>query len=498
MKRSKLRVLNVLIITGITLLSGCTNFLDIRQEATVPSSGRDYTKPENIFLPVSNAYAKMRTNTTHSLSYIGVFEITSDNANKGSTPEDNPPMAQLKNFTYDASNALLAELWQGYFDIVSAANNALYQESLFESTMPDAGNKQTSRECAAEAKVIRAYAYFNLTRMFGRVPLVDTLMTAEQLAALSQAGTNDLYRFIEKDLYEAIPVLPDSYTSEWAGRITKYTAMGIKAKVHLYRNEWDSVASLTDRIMASGKYALLRNFRDEFSIDGENSKESLFEIQSSTLGKTSGAATYVEYAYVQGPRGNSPGNMQGLGFCTPSDDLIQFYATRGDSVRAATTFLYRGTMTPEGDSIKMACTNLVYDGKVYTPSKYNTWSYNGYGFDYNPRILRYSDILLMFAEAKLQGASAGNTSGYSALTAINEVRERVKLNPLSAAGLQDLRDERRAELALEEDRFFDLVRTGQAATVLKKNGYVEGKNNVFPIPTSQMQLNHNLVQNPEY
>jgi hypothetical protein len=274
--------------------------------------------------------------------------------------------------------------------------------------------------------------------------------------------------------------------------------MGIKAKVHLYRNEWDSVASLTDRIMATGKYALLSNFKDVFSMDGENSRESLFEIQSSTLGKTSGDAPYLEYAFYQGPRGNSPSNMQGWGFCTPSDDLIQFFAKRGETVRAATTFLYRGTMTPEGDSIKTSCSNPVYNGKVYTPSKYNNWSYNGYGFDYNPRILRYSDILLMFAEAKLQGASSGNTSGYSALTAINEVRERVKLAPLAAATLQDLRDERRAELALEEDRFFDLVRTGQAATVLKKNGYADGKNNVFPIPASQMQLNHNLVQNPGY
>jgi len=488
----------ITVIFCIATVSGCKDFLDIRQETTVPSTGLDYTKPENIFLPVSNAYAKMRTNTTHSFSYIGAFEITSDNADKGSTPEDNPPMLQLDNFTYDASNTLIGELWQGYFDIVSAANNALYQMPLFEEAMQSDANKQQTYECAAEAKVIRAYAYFNLTRLFGRVPIIDKQMTADELAGVQQANTDDLYKFILKDLEEAIPVLPEFYTGDWAGRITKYTAMGIKAKVHLYRNDLDSVASLTDRIIASGNFYLLSNFKDVFSIEGENSKESLFEIQSSTLGKSSGDATYLEYAYVQGPRGNSPGNMQGWGFCTPSDDLIQFFSKRGETVRAATTFLYRGTMTPEGDSIKMSCTNPVYNGKVYTPSRYNTWSYNGYGFDQNVRILRYSDVLLMFAEAKLRGASGGNTSGYSALAAVNEVRERVKLVPLSTVTLQDVWDERRAELALEEDRFFDLVRTGQAASVLKNKGYTENKNNVFPIPSTQMQLNHNLVQNPGY
>ena len=479
------------------ILWNCSDFLDIRQEATVPVTGVDYSNADNIFLSVSNAYAKMRTGTTHVFAYIGAFEITADNADKGSAPEDSPMMMQLDNFTYDSSNSLLNELWQGYFDIVSAANNAINQMPLFEEAIQNETHKLTTRQCAAEAKVIRAYAYFNLTRLFGRVPIVDKLMTAEELAALKQTEMVDLYRFIQKDLEEAITLLPNSYSKEWAGRINKYTAMAIKAKTHLYMNEWDSVASLTDRIMASGNYYLMSSFREVFAIDGENCKESLFEIQSSTLGKTTGE-THLEYAFVQGPRGNTPSNMQGWGFCTPSDDLIQFFDARGDSIRKATTCLFRGTVTPEGDSIKNSCTNSVYNGKVYTPSSLNKWSFNGYGFDQNVRILRYSDVLLMFAEAKLNGASAGNTSGYSPLKAINDVRDRVRLPLLNDVSLQDIWDERRSELALEEDRFFDLIRTGQAANVLENKGFKENKHNVFPIPKQQMQLNRNLDQNPGY
>jgi hypothetical protein len=414
-------------------------------------------------------------------------------------------MNELDLFTYTSINGLVNDLWTGYFDIVSAANNAIYQMPRFENALLSETDKAYALQCTAEAKTIRAYAYFNLARLFGRVPVIDKTLTAEQLAAKTQESTDSIYRFAEKDLLEAINVLPASYSSQWGGRITKYTAMAIKAKMHMYHASfanpvanWDSVASLTDRIMTSGRFDLLPDFRSEFSIDNKNSKESLFEIQSSALGKSSGDQTYLTYAYVQGPRGNSPANMQGWGFCTPSTNLLNFFAARHDSVRALTTFLYRGTKTPEGDSIKTICSNPVYNGKVYTPSASNTWSFNGYGFDQNVHVIRYSDVLLMFAEAKVNGATTGNSSGYSALSAINKVRERVKLTDLSSVTLQNIWDERRAELALEEDRFFDLVRTGQAATVLAANGFKANKNEIFPIPNSQMQLNTNLTQNPNY
>ena len=215
-------------------------------------------------------------------------------------------MKQLDDLSYDASNGIINELWVGYFDIVSAANHAIGQMPLFEEALLSNDAKAYTRQCAGEAKFIRAYAYFNLTRMFGRVPVIDRTMTAEELASKQQESSDSLYRFIEKDLLEAIGVLPESYTKDWAGRVNRYTAMALKAKVHLYQNEWDSVASLTDKIIASGRYDLLPDFRSVFSIDEENSRESLFEIQSSTLGKSTGDETYLTYAYVQGPRGNAP------------------------------------------------------------------------------------------------------------------------------------------------------------------------------------------------
>jgi hypothetical protein len=488
----------VLILSAIIIVYSCSDYLDLRPEGTIPTSGVDYTKAENVFLPISASYASLRSYGAHVFPYIGAFEIASDNADKGSTAEDNPPMLELDNLTYSSDNGLINDLWVAYYDIVSSANYAIHQMPLFAEALQNSDDKQYAQQCQGEVFTIRAYAYFNLTRLFGKVPIIDTLLTAEQLASVGQSNTPELYDFIESDLAQAVKVLPAGYTREWEGRINKYTAMALKAKVHLYQSEWDSVASLTDRIIASGNYGLLDNFREVFSVEGENSEESLFEIQSSTLGKTIGDQTFVEYAYVQGPRGNYPSNMQGWGFCVPSQDLINFFNSRGEVIRPATTLLYRGTKTPEGDSIKKIVVNPVYNGKVYTPSAYNIWNYNGYGFEHNIRILRYSDVLLMYAEAKVRGSAWPTASGLTADDAVNEVRKRAGLDPISGATLQQILDERRAELALEEDRFFDLVRTGQASTALASKGFVTGKNEVYPIPAAQLQLNPNLVQNDGY
>lgn len=492
------KIHSIIFITVAFIFSNCEDFLDQRPEGTIPTTGIDYTKSENIFMPVSAAYAQLRNYRAHVFPYIGAFEIASDNADKGSTPEDNPPMKEIDELDYQSNNGLINDLWTGYFDIVSSANYAIHQMPLFEAALMNANDKAYAMQSQGDAKFIRAYAYFNLTRLFGKVPIIDTTLTSAQLAAQPQATTEQLYAFIEKDLSEAIAVLPESYTKEWAGRVTRYTAMALKAKVYLYQSEWDSVAANAGKVIASGKYELLPDFRQVFSIDGENSRESLFELQSSTLGRTTGDQTYIEYAYVQGPRGNFPSNMQGWGFCTPSQNLIDFYTSRGEVIRPATTLLYRGTLTPEGDSIKATVANPVYNGKVYTPSVYNRWNFNGYGFDHNVRIIRYSDVLLMYAEARARGASMAVPTALTADEAVNLVRRRAGLADVAGVTLQQILDERRAELAMEEDRFFDLVRTGQAATALQSKGFVVGKHEVYPIPAAQMQLNPNLTQNNGY
>jgi len=487
-------IYSMLFSLGLLLLS-CNDYLDIPTEGSFSAGGMDYTKIENMFLPVSNAYASLRSNTAHGFAYLGMFEITSDDADKGSTPEDSPLMIELDNFRYGPTNSLTTEFWEGTYGIVSAANNAIVTLPNFEPAFHSDDDWKSYRGMVAESKFLRAYAYFNLVRAYGGVPIIDAVMTSEQLAQLKRATTEEVYAFIQKDLDAGINDLPDYYTKDWAGRVTKYSAMALKAKVFLYQNKMDSVLKYTNMVIdyadRTGQYGLYPNFYRLFRVEQENCEESLFEVQSSTLGRQTGDATYCEYAFYQGPRGNSPGNMQGWGFKVPSQKLIDFLNARGETDRIKATIMVRGTKTDEGDSIKSSCANPFYNMKVYTTSAQNLWNYNGYGFEHNVRLLRFADALLMNAEAKA-------TLGGDAATPLNRVRARVHLDPIPSPTLQDVYDERRAEFAMEENRFFDLVRTGRAPQVLGPLGFVAGKNEVFPIPQKQIQLNPNLTQNNNY
>ena len=123
--------LQIKILIFVILLQGCEDFLNLRPEGTIPSAGVDYSKSENIFQSVSASYAELRNNGAHVFPYIGIFEISSDNADKGSSPEDNPPMKEIDDLTYQSNNGLLNELWIAYYDIVSASNFAIFQMPVF-------------------------------------------------------------------------------------------------------------------------------------------------------------------------------------------------------------------------------------------------------------------------------------------------------------------------------------------------------------------------------
>lgn len=468
-------------------LSSC-DFLDIRTEATLPSTGIDYSKAENMFMPVSAAYAQMRSG--HGFNYLCLAEIPSDDADKGSDPSDSATAIEMDGYKFTPNNGLINSVWVEFYNMVSAANNAIEQMPRFAAEQSTEENILLSHQYSCEAKVIRAYSYFQLTRLFGEVPLVDRTMSAEELGNNPARSLDELYDFIYKDLDDAIDSLPESYGKQWGCRYTKWTAVGLKAKAALYRKDWNEAAKQADALISSRKFKLMDDFRYVFSVDGEGCAESIMEIESSDMGMSSGSAPYLDYAYVQGPRNNKPSNMQGWGFNVPNDNLISFLKGRGDEIRYATTILASGSTTPEGDYILETCPNPYYNGKVYTPSAYNDWSYNGYGFDHNIRVIRYSDILLIYAEALVNGAPAG-TCGLSADDALNMVRSRAGLEPASAT-IDTILDERRAEFAMEENRLFDLKRTGRAAGTIK--GFVSPKHDYYPVPANQLQLNSALNQ----
>ncbi|MBQ7269284.1 MAG: RagB/SusD family nutrient uptake outer membrane protein [Bacteroidales bacterium] len=474
-------------------LASCDNFLDIRTEATLPSSGIDYSKPENIFLPVSAAYASMRLSEGRAQNYVAVMEIPSDDADKGSTEADGPTVRELDEFTYGPGNNNIEQMWNYFYDIASAANYAIESMDLYQKAITSEDGQMQVTQCRGESKIIRAYAYFNLVRLFGDVPKIDRSMSSTELASLEVTPAAQMYDFIYKDLDDAIEVCPNVF-SDYKNRYNKYTAMALKAKVALYRKDWDEAARMADAVIASGRYSLMSHFRDAFSVEFEGGSESVMEIESSSLLQTSDPLPVCYYGFIQGPRGNKE-PFQGWGYKVPSTTLISFFDGRADNQRRSVTLLVRGEN--EKDEISSSCANPYYNGKVYTPREYNTRSYNAYGLEHNMRLIRYADVLLMFAEAMVSGAAITPESGYTADAALNEVRNRAGLGPV-AASMENIQDERRAELALEENRFFDLVRWGKAAEVLGPLGFTAGKNERFPIPAAQRELNPNLPATPGY
>ncbi|SDC58821.1 RagB/SusD family nutrient uptake outer membrane protein [Williamwhitmania taraxaci] len=467
-------------ITSATLIVSCEKYLDVPIESQLPS---DYTKeltPDEAFQYVSAAYGGMRKWGVSVFPYIGMFEVTSDDADKGSTADDSPTMLELDKFQFDANNDLIASYWNDHYSVISTCNYAITTLKKLKFTDTTARDQMV-----AEAKFIRAFMFLRMNIAYGGVPVVDTLQTVEGFATVARSTKEQVFAFIEKDLSEAIPFLPEAYSSDQVGRATNWAAKALLARTYMFEEKWPELKLITDEIIGLGPFSLYPNYYRLFRIEGESSFESVFEIQNSSMNQ---GKYRCEYAFVQGPRNNFA-QMQGWGFCVPSQKLVDFFTSRGDNIRKAATVLPRGFRTAEGDSINAGCPNPYYNFKAYTPKKYNTVDY---GLDQNIRYIRYAEVLLMNAEAALH-------AGGDAATPFNEVRKRAGLTELGSPTLQDVWDERRAEFAMEEFRFFDLVRTGQATAELGSLGYINGKNNLFPIPQTQIDLSNGvLLQNPGY
>ncbi|MDP4186621.1 MAG: RagB/SusD family nutrient uptake outer membrane protein [Bacteroidota bacterium] len=481
MKKSIFIAISIFTLMGLVLFSGCSkNYLDLPVEGVVPSTYQKTVTADQAFQYVSACYAGFRKYGVSVFAYIGMFEIASDDADKGSTESDNPAMAELDKFTCQPNNEHISSFWNDHYTVISNCNYAInvLQKMNFADT--------TARnQLIAETKFIRAFLYLQLNLAYGGVPLTDTTKSADEFSKIPRSTAQQVYQFIEKDLNYAIKYLPETYSYEQTGRATVGAAEALLARTCMYEEKWDQVKALTDKIIASDVYSLYPDFYRMFRVEGENCSESIFELQLTSMDQ---GKYRCEYGFDQGPRNNFA-KLQGWGFCTPSTKLINFFENRNDLVRKAATILYRGSRTKEGDSIDAKCPNPAYNYKVYEQLKYNTVDY---ALDHNIRFIRYAEVLLMNAEAKLH-------VGGDAATPLNEVRARAKLDPIGSPTLQDVWDERRAEFALEEFRFFDLVRTKQSVKELGALGFKSGKNEVFPIPQTQIDLSNGvLIQNPGY
>ncbi|GAB4027122.1 RagB/SusD family nutrient uptake outer membrane protein [Spirosoma gilvum] len=443
----------------------------------------------------------------HGISFIAGTNIISDDADKGSFDGDQPNLKDIDNFATTPTNNFVAALWNGYYSGISRTNQAL---AALETASIDASTKS---RLTGEVRFIRGYYYFNLVRFFGKVPKVvrvpkDAQDANTDPAFQTRAPVDTIYNVITQDLQYAISNLP-LRAQAGAGHVNKGAAQALLAKTYLYRKNWQQVQALTQEVINSGQYSLLPDYTLLWRYVSNNSVESIFETQSGTF--NNGDIAVGGYCTWQGPRVGGKGGWTdlGFGFDTPSADLANAYEP-GDKRKAATiifidtspqhkgTVLYDGFRIPSADSVQ----NLYYNYKAYASENPNIEPYLGNRDrkQKNVRLLRYADVLLMAAEAANElGQSA------QAITYLNMIRTRAGLAATKATSQTDVRQaiwkERRVELAMEHDRFFDLVRTGRAAQVMQAAGknFVAGKNELLPVPSLQIQLSGGqLDQNPGY
>lgn len=481
-----MKKLNYIIIAGVMFFSvlGCDDneFLDVKPSKETPEQA--LSSPTAATELVNAIYNKFLDFNQSSFSWIGVSSITSDDANKGSDPGDTGADKNLlDDLTFTSTSISFNEVWEANYQGIARANQAL-------NYLPDLDIDEDLRaRLIGESKFLRAEFYFRLVRMFGGVPLIKGVPNIQNQEDINAANTRvsreDTYAFITSDLNDAIEILPVSYAATNLGRATKGAALTLLAKVNMYQGNWQEVLTLTNQVMGLG-YSLTPDYEDIWKEIGENNSESIFEIQGRGETPNKGVQGYF---VVQGARG---AGGWGWGFNTPTEDLTNFYE-EGDERKDA-TIIFRGETLWDGFLVAETVFNPRYNQKAYVSRTMESFNGGDWESNKNVRILRYAEVLLMNAEAAI------NVGG-DAKTPLNMVRNRAGLESLDNVTLMDVWRERRAELAFEHDRYFDLVRQGRAGVVLRAHGknFVDGKHELFPIPQAQIDLSKGqLMQNPGY
>jgi hypothetical protein len=484
------RVLGLSLFAILLIAQSCKkSFLDAPRQGLQPTA-QFWKSQDDATKAVSALYANLHEWKNIAFAPIAVESMGSDDAEKGSSPSDASFMNDFDNFSASSTEGQLADFWSGEYQTINFANQNL--DNIPAINM-DANLKA---RYIAESKFIRAYAYFRLVRAFGAVPLRLHVPKNATEYNVPRTPAPQVWTAIEADLTDAAAVLPQSYGAADIGRVTKGAALALHAKVALYQKKWADVVNYTNQVTGLG-YSLFPNFEKQFRTENKNNSESIFEIQNALI-PGNAAASNSQYSQVQGVRGVTGG---GWGFNVPTQDLVNEFEA-GDP-RKNGTIIFRGTTTAEGDAIPAVGDNPMYNYKSYVPFSLYVSGFNE-GCQQDKIVLRYADVLLMNAEANNE---LGNTA--PALASLELVRARARagnsavLPPVTTTDPATLRTaiyhERRVELAMEFDRYFDVIRQGRAATVFGPKGWKANKNEVWPIPQNEIDLSAGaLTQNPGY
>jgi hypothetical protein len=447
----------IICLLGVVLASCQDDFLTIVPETSL-SSATFFTKEADFIQAVNAAYVPLRSIVNDRAWLLG--EMHSDNTYYarnvlfGAT-EQQEDIADFAIPTANGvtSNTHVLNQYRLDYQIIARTNQILSAIDAVDF------NETTKNNVKGQAYFLRAYAYFELVRYFGSVPMHLTPVTGRQDAALPLATTDEIYTQIENDAKQAVSMLPVKSVQE-AGRATSGGAKTLLANVYVQQQKWALAEPLLLEVVNSNEYALIEDYANVFSTStaNKNNSESVFEVQF--LEGSAGLNGNFIYSFLPRPISpteiapitgtSNPQPLDGEGNNTPTPDIIAAYED-GDEREAASI----GYVTLSGS---------FRDNKVYPYIKKFAKPHalhNNHGTNWP--IYRYSEVLLLLAEAL-------NEQGKDGSSYLNMVRTRAGLGPAAGDMREAIYKERRVELAFENKRWFDLVRTGRAVDVITAYG----------------------------
>lgn len=476
-----MKILHNILLINILLLCSCEGILDKEPIATL-DAGSFFQTEDDAEQALNAAYQPLLFSNSNNNFYWAMAEVTSDEAIPGGDGS-RPGITEMEAFTYTPRTDEFNSFWKLQYNGITQANLVL--DHIGKIEMSDASRNRIT----GEALFLRAFYYFQLTQVFGDVPLFTAVAPPDQVK-IAKTPKAQVRAQIIADCDQAADLLPAQHSSMDIGRATKGGAYALAAKTWLYEKNWDKVVEYVGKVKSLGIYALVADYGDNFREHTQNNSESVWEIQHANL--ELGVGNFLNQWWASK-------KYEGYGFAEATESFVLSF--EADDPRRKFT---------------VAMNNEDYFGVVYK----NSFSSTKYGVrkylqakdsvtqkadgDINYTAIRFAEVLLWEAEALTELNRVAE-----AQAPLEQVRARARaqatdpataLPPVTTTDQNAMREavrhERQVELGFELHRFFDLVRWGLAAQLLP--GFQEGKHEVFPLPQTEMDLNPALVQNSGY
>lgn len=471
---------------------------------------------------LTGAYLQLRTTwNEYALNFYFVGDCSTDDALKGSSDGDRAEVMELQNFTVYTTNGEVGRRWEILYRLINRCNEVI-------AYAPTAtGDKTLLKRYENEAKALRAFGYYSLVTTFGGVPLLTQPMTPTEILKVPRASKEDIYAQIIQDLTDAseLPAKKE-YSEAEQYHATRGFAKTMLAKAYMFLGDYVNAEKvLHDIVEVDGDYALLPDYGMNWRKEYENSSESVFELPNKIQDKSIATGTNVPHFFTS----RDVTGYQGYGFHVPTTDL--FNAFDKDDPRQTYVFTrtgdrYIGDAQPQDNH--QSATGF-HDYKMTVPAA-DKQGYDVWMISYNIRMIRYADVLLLYAEALNE-----NGKPQEALHYLNMIRQRARntspmdprkdmqayVPPTTSASLPDITTtnkdelrraiwhERRVELAMEGWRRDDLMRQHRFGEVMrayaakynvqKGRAFDDNRDYLLPIPQGEIDKSNNvLTQNPGY